>query len=292
LCSNVMKGFPAVTLVDVSLGKGRAVLVQADFPLQSRAASMPTQLFVADMMHSHRLRKGSGKNPATDSLIVRYRLRMVVAALLGTCALILLIVTAGKRSFLSVSCGRVVGVFNPDDWADYRFAPYKGLGNAVDMMKTAGRVFLCLAIATGLVSVALMWSAVCRLCWMPQPATALASIGEQDCTTKKQLARTWSAATVAAALCALTGALVFLLFGAKECQVTCMVGHVNCVTELGSYVLMASVLLWSFLVVIRTWVAPVCHAAKDVAGKVEPNSEDNVAEDSPEILKGIEMDYL
>jgi hypothetical protein len=297
LLSTGTRGFPNVALVDASLSARRAVL-------ESAVASM--QPLIVDMIDSHMQRKGSVNYPATDCLIVRYRLRMVVAAVIGTCAFIFLIITASTRSFLCVGGGKRVGVLYPDDWVSYWLDPYKQLGNDYDSMKTASRVFLYLALAMGLVSVGLMWFAVCRVRRIPQPPT-VASISEPGCTTVKQVAKTWSAATVAASLCTLMGALVFLLFGAKECQVPSKLYKfrtltVVCVPRVGSYLLIASLLLWSFLVVIRMWVAPVYRADnnvvakvvddsdsdvtdKVVAGKVVDASEGNVTGGSPEILE-------
>jgi hypothetical protein len=207
---------------------------------------------------------------------------------------------------LCVGGGKRIGVLYPDDWVSYWLDPYKQLGNDYDSMKTASRVFLCLALAMGLVSVGLMWFAVCLVRRMPQPPT-VANISEPGCTTVKQVAKTWSAATVAASLCTLMGALVFLLFGAKECQVPSKLYKfrtltVVCVPRVGSYLLIASLLLWSFLVVIRMWVAPVYRednnvvakvvddsdsdvTDKVVAGKVVDASEGNVTGGSPEILE-------
>jgi hypothetical protein len=305
LRSTTTTGFPTVTLVDASLGKGRAVLAHADFPPQSTVASMPMQPLVVDMIDSHLPRKGSGHYPAIDSSRMRYRLRMVVASVLGTCAFILLIVTASTRSFLSVYVHTVstdsrqrgryvggsgeefVGVFYPDDWFGKWADPYNKFGNEHDSLRTASRVFLSLALVMGLVSVGLMWYAVWRLCRMP---VSVSTHG----TASKEVARIWSVATIAAALCALTGALVLLLFGADDCspvgvssqldEFTTFHAHADgCRAEIGSYLLIASVLLWIFLVALRRCVAPMYRAGSDVSGKGVMDSEGDVTDASPEI---------
>jgi hypothetical protein len=305
LRSTTKTGFPAVTLVDASLEKGRAVLVQVDFPPQSTVASVPMQPLVVDMIDSHLQRQGSGNYPATDSLVMRYQLRMVVAAAFGTCALILLIKTASTRSFLPIYVYRrksdsrepgggcdlsrdfLVGVFYPHDWFGKWDDPYNKLGNEYDSMKTAGRFFLSVALVTGLISVGLMWKTVWQLCMMPASEPTHG-------TSSKELARSWSAATIAAVLCAITGALVLLLFRADDCSpvefsagsqldefTTLFVLPRGCRAESGCYFLIASVLLWIFLVALRRRVAPMYLVNNDVAA----DSEGDVVVDSPEILE-------
>jgi hypothetical protein len=70
----------------------------------------------------------------------------------------------------------------------------------------------------GLVSVGLFVvhsDTVWPLCRTPKPPGA---VSEPPDGTTDLLSRVWTVATVAVALCALSGALVFLLFGARECS--------------------------------------------------------------------------
>jgi hypothetical protein len=57
-----------------------------------------------------------------------------------------------------------------------------------------------------------------------------------------------------------------------------------CDVDMGSCLLMLSLLLWIILVVTRKWIAPMHRADKDVAPEVATCSRGNVAEESPETL--------
>jgi hypothetical protein len=234
---------------------------------------------------------------------------MVLTAVMGTCALVLLIATAIAHVFLSFwvyiktidsrkdepwegqgGWSRYfVGIFSSDDWSGNG----SDAGYGADSMKTASRVFLCLAVAMGLVSVGLMWFAIWPLCWMPKPAVVPCSEPTHGPVTNK-VARTWSAATIAAALCVLTGSLVFVIFGADECSTSRVTSNPNefttkttivgyCDINMGSSFLCLSLILWIVLVAIRKCVAPIYRADEDVAPEVATFSEGDVAEDSPEI---------
>jgi hypothetical protein len=105
---------------------------------------------------------------ATDTMISRYRVRMVIAAVFGTCAFVLLIVAASLPCFLPVPTmtrfdnhygyghEQCASVFYPNDWVGRKDDPGKQIGNEDDSMKTAGRVFLSLALVMGLVSIGLL----------------------------------------------------------------------------------------------------------------------------------------
>jgi hypothetical protein len=231
---------------------------------------------------------------------------MVVAAVIATCAFVLVIAAARSRYFLFLvvyvnydsdlrstfsSREEWAGVFYPVEWVQKGAYPGLQIGNDYDSMKTAGRVFLSLAMAAGLVSVGLMWYTLWRLWRMP---VSLSAHG----TASKELARSWSAATIAAALCAVTGALVFLIFGADECSPSAAIYPLpyttvyaeGCQPGEGSYLLISSLLLWVFLVGIRKCVAPMYRSYNDVVREVDTStcSKGDVDEDSPEIFsKGV-----